>query len=204
MDYQLFNTAHARHNRTARAALPKNPRMKQYVGDKQHRLIAGRPVIVSEEMVKRNIEELKAKAAAHMIEVRTRDGRLVDLNTMEPAPPAPATVFPHPLMDSVANDKTFVYPPGWKFVPPNASADGVMPQVLKEGEKPSLFADAVPEDLTPAVTAPAVVEEPAVVTTDAELEAALAEAQSEAATTVEEGVVSTESTRRDRSNRRSR
>jgi hypothetical protein len=178
--------------------------MKQYVGDKQHRLIAGRPVIVSEEMVKRNIEELKAKAAAHMIEVRTRDGRLVDLNTMEPAPPAPATVFPHPLMDSVANDKTFVYPPGWKFVPPNASADGVMPQVLKEGEKPSLFADAVPEDLTPAVTAPAVVEEPAVVTTDAELEAALAEAQSEAATTVEEGVVSTESTRRDRSNRRSR
>jgi hypothetical protein len=179
--------------------------MKQYVGDLQHRLIAGRPVLVSEEMVRRNLTELKFKAAAHMIELRTRDGRLVDLNTMEAAPPAPPTILPHPVLDSVANDKTWKYPPGWKFVPPNANADGTMPQILKDGEKPALFSDTSMDETIAAATEPTPApEDTPVVSTDAELEAALAAAQAEATPAVEEGIVAAESTRRDRNARRSR
>src|SRR5271156_5153081 len=176
MEYVIHNVSRGRHNRRERAALPANPRMKQYVGHQQQRLVRGQPLIVSEEMVKKNLEEIRAKHVAHILELRTRDGRLVDLNTLEAAPRTPAEPKPHPLLDSVANDKNFKMPEGFKFVPPYVGDDATMPALVPEGEKPTLLQQSVEDAPDPAVAAPEVVaapEEPApaVVGTDAELEA---------------------------------
>jgi hypothetical protein len=212
MDYVIHNVSRGRHNRRQRAALPANPRMKQYVGAQQQRLVRGQPLIVSEEMVKRNLEELRAKHAAHMIELRTRDGRLVDLTTLEAAPAAPVEPKPHPQLDSVANDKNFAMPPGFKFVPPYVGDDATMPTIVPEGEKPALLQQSVEETPppAPAEAAPPAppAEEPAIVGTDAELEAKLAEAQAEAAEEPEaatpegEGVSSGETQKKGRRSRR--
>jgi hypothetical protein len=191
-DFLIHNIARARHNRAQRSALPQNPRMKQYVGEQQQRVVRGQPILVSKEMVERNLAEIRAKQAAHMIELRTRDGRLVDLATLEPGPFAPQEPKPHPRLDSVANDKNFPTPPGWTFVPPYRSDDATMPQVLSPGEKPALLQDMVvePASADPATEAPATTEpavEPAadVVSHDAaaedqDLEAALMAAQADA------------------------
>ncbi len=189
--YAIHNTSRSRHTRAARAALPQNPRMKQYVGSMQQRLVRGQPLLVSEDMVRANLEELRAKHAAHIIELRTQDGRLVDLRTLEPLPGTPTPPKPRPLLDSVRNDRhQWTYPPGYKFVPQYQSDDITMPNLVKEGEKPALFGQsdlevAPPADATPTVSAdPSVPEtegsEPTAISTDTELEAALASAQSEA------------------------
>lgn len=182
--YVICNTSRARHTRAARAGLPQNPRMKQYVGSMQQRLVRGQPLLVSEDMVKANLEELRAKQAAHILELRTQDGRLVDLQTMEPMPLAPTPPLPHPPLDSVRNDRhQWKYPPGWKFVPPHRPDDATMPNLVPEGQRPQLFTQSDLETAPPSVsTEPPVSEtsgsEP--VATNAELEAALAGAQGEA------------------------
>jgi hypothetical protein len=216
--YAIHNTSRARHNRKQRAGLPQNPRMKQYVGETQQRLVRGQPILVSEEMVKRNLAELQAKAAAHMLELRTTDGRLVDLKTMQLAPQAPTPPLPHPLLDSVRNDRhQWKYPEGYKFVPPYQSDDVTMPNLLPDGEKPQLFAQTDLEMPAPAVAAAqeSLVSEtggsdpegdpvvPVTGTVDPELEAALAAAQVEASEepAAEEGAQA-EEPRRGRRNRR--
>jgi hypothetical protein len=211
MEYMIHSTARSRHTRAARAALPQNPRMKQYVGHDQRRLIRGQPLLVTEVVVQKNLDELRAKQANHMLEVRTRDGRLVDLNTLTAAPSVPVEPKPHPLLDSVANDKNFKMPEGFKFVPPYTGDDSTMPAIVADGEKPALLQQSVEEapvapseEPTPAPPA----EEPAVVGTDAELEAKLAEAQAEAAEEPEaatpegEGVSSGEAQKKGRRSRR--
>jgi hypothetical protein len=219
MEYMIHSTARSRHTRAARAALPQNPRMKQYVGHEQRRLIRGQPIMVTEEVIQRNLAELRAKQASHMLEVRTRDGRLVDLETMALAPEAPAELKPKPRLDSVANDRNFKQPEGYKFVPPRGGDDATMPQLVKDGEKPALLKQAellepTPgEDGAPAVaatTAVAAPEEPPapVVTNDAELDAALEAAQAEATEEPEppagnpEDVSSEEAPKRGRRSRR--
>lgn len=216
--YVIHNVSRARHNRAARAALPQNPRMKQYVGAQQQRVVRGHPIIVSSEMVQKNLEELRAKHAAHIIELRTRDGRLVDLATLEAAPAGPIETKAHPRLDSVANDRNFPVPEGFKFVAARGSDDATMPQLVKDGEKPALLQQAEVvepshgEEGAPVVAAAesvAATEEPAaVVTTDAELDAALEAAQAEAseepaaAPPAGEDVSSEETTKKGRRNRR--
>lgn len=186
MDYMIHSTARSRHTRTARAGLPQNPRMKQYVGGDQRRLIRGQPILVTEEVLKKNLEELRAKQALHMLEVKTRDGRLVDLNTLEVGPAALGEVKAHPPLDSLANDRNFPQPEGYKFVAPRGGDDATMPQLVADGEKPALLKQAELAEPLPGeeqVAAAPIAAEPAteVVSTDAELEAALAAAQTDAA-----------------------
>jgi hypothetical protein len=217
MEYMIHSTSRSRHTRAARAALPQNPRMKQYVGADQRRLIRGQPILVTEEVLKQNLEELRMKQANHMLEVRTRDGRLVDLETLVPAPIMPAPPGAHPPLDSVANDRNFKQPEGYKFVPPRGGDDATMPQLVRDGDKPALLKEV---ELLDAATAPA--ETPIAAATevvaapeeppapaDAELDAALEAAQAEAteesesaATPAAEDVSSEESPKRGRRSRR--
>lgn len=108
----------------------------------QLRLAHGRPLIINETQLLTNLEELRAKAAAHVLVVRTMDGRRVDLTTLEPAalpsqPPKPN--FP---LDSVNNDQNFPGVPG-HFLGNTLGGDELtMPQVLEGDAKPALFKDA--------------------------------------------------------------
>jgi hypothetical protein len=105
MDFHVINTSRGRANRTLRAQQPSRVRYKQYLGSEQLRSVRCRPLVVSAEWVEKNLEELKKKSAIGAIEVRTPDGRLVDLSTLEAAP-APAEVpQPNPPLDSAANDE---------------------------------------------------------------------------------------------------
>jgi hypothetical protein len=190
MEYMIHSTARSRHTRAQRAALPQNPRMKQYVGHEQRRLIRGQPILVTEEVLKKNLGELRTKQANHMIEVRTRDGRLVDLETLAPGAAIALPPQARQPLDSLANDRNFKQPEGYKFVPPRGGDDATMPQLVADGEKPALLkqaelAEPLPVEGAPAVAATEVVAAPeaapVVASTDAELEAALAAAQSDAA-----------------------
>lgn len=105
MNFHVINTTRSIQNRTHRALQPQHARLKQYVGTEQFRSVRGRPLVVSEAWVLANIEELRTKNSLGIIEVRTADGRAVDLASMKPAAPAapvPAPQFP---LDSAANDK---------------------------------------------------------------------------------------------------
>lgn len=206
MEYLIHSVARGRGNRTARAGLPQNPRMKQYIGASQSRLVRARPLVVSEKMVMDNITELRTKAAAHVLELRTRDGRLVDLETLTPGRAPPSPPLPHPLLDSVANDKNFKMPPGFKFIPPYMSDETSMTQVLPDGEKPALLKEAeLPEPIAPVVAAPisvAATELAVPVGEDADLDAALAAAQAEAAPTEADELSSEEDSKKGKRNRR--
>jgi hypothetical protein len=105
MPYAIHNVTRGRHNRTQRAAAAQHPRFKQHIGPGQVRLLRGRPLILSDDALQAHLEELRTKVAAGLVEVRTLDGRKVDLATLA-AGPAPATPpLPRPPEDSIANDK---------------------------------------------------------------------------------------------------
>jgi len=138
VQYKLCSVVRSRHNRTQRAALPVKPRRKQYVGNEMIRLAHGRPTIITGETLQKNLEEIKDKVANHVLEVRTMDDKLVDLETMEAidtAAPAGETRPQFPL-DSVANDKNF---PGLNMPPAYPNDDLTPPEVLEPGQKPDLF-----------------------------------------------------------------
>ena len=152
--YSVRSVVRARHNRTARAALPQKPRRKQYVGEGQLRLAHGRALIITEDQLKANLVELREKQAAHILEVRTLDGRLVDLMTLEVAPGAAgAATAPNFPLDSANNDKNFPGIPG-HLLSRGGGDELTVPQILKDNEKPSLFQDAAAQ-ADDAVDAPA-------------------------------------------------
>lgn len=154
------------HHRTFRAQAPAAIHRKQYIGGEQARLVPGAKMHVSEEWVQRNLPELQQKHADRIIEVRTADGRLVDLTTMTAAPADPVPPMPHPLPDSVARDV-----PTGQYIPPYVGDDNAMPQVLQPGQKPDLLTQQRVD--SPVVAEPPTAPPPA----DDELEAALAAAQ---------------------------
>ena len=157
--YMLRSVVRSIHNRTQRAALPVKPRRKQYVGNDMIRLAHGRATVITEDQLVRNIADIKAKVAAHILEVRTMDGRLFDLETGQPVE-APVTENTQPQFptDSVANDKNFE---GLNITPPYMNDDLTPPEVLAPGAKPSLFdnaeqvADEAAEQESAAVETPA-------------------------------------------------
>jgi hypothetical protein len=104
--YYLWNMSRDVRTRVVRANNPTHGGMRQFIGG-THRLIRGRPLIVSEDVMLRHIEEIKQKNSMGMLEVKTPDGRLVDLQTLEPAPAAAIPPKPAPLQDSIANDDTW-------------------------------------------------------------------------------------------------
>lgn len=106
--YVIHNAARSVHSRTARAQGASHRGLKQHVLDTQKRLVRGRPLTISEEELKRNLPELKKKAAQGLIHVKTTDGRHVNLDTLEAGPaPAPAPK-PNPPLDTVARDQQHV------------------------------------------------------------------------------------------------
>lgn len=121
--YAIHSIVRARHNRMERAQAPQRARFKQHVLPDQRRLIRNRPVLITETELKDHLESLWTQHQANLLEVRTEDGRLLDLEalvkhrraaqkvdpTFAPedaimaAPPVP--LAPHPILDSVANDR---------------------------------------------------------------------------------------------------
>jgi hypothetical protein len=146
--FQIHVTSRSRHNRTERAALPANPRMKQHVGPQQGRVMRGQPLTVTAEKLAAMLPELRQKAKQHVLEVRTMDGRKVDLETMEVSKALPQVPPVNKPLDSLANDKNPVWPEGSRYVPPYVSDETVMPQLVKAGERPQLLAseDGAPEE----------------------------------------------------------
>lgn len=106
--YAIHNASRSVHSRTARAQGASHRGLKQHVLDTQQRLVRGRPVLVSEEVLKRNLPELKEKAAKGLIHVKTTDGRHVNLDTLEAGPVPTPSPKPNPPPDSVARDQQHV------------------------------------------------------------------------------------------------
>lgn len=102
--YHLMNTCRSVQTRVVRANNPTHSGLKQFIGG-THRLIRQRPLVFSEELLLQHLDEIRKKHAIGMLEVRTPDGRLVDLETLEPGPSEPTPLKPAPLQDSIANDE---------------------------------------------------------------------------------------------------
>lgn len=179
--YALHSVVRKSAFRSFRAQLPAHMRKNHRVCDQTLRLVPERRLLITETVLRKHLEELRQKCAMHILEVRTMDGRLVDLKTLTPGPAAPAVVQPHPRLDSVAYDT-----PTGQYIPPYVGDDMSMPSVLPPGQKPSLLTQEEAtrrldeEAKKAAVEAAPVQDAPTVPDVDAELEAAIAEAQSEA------------------------
>lgn len=97
--------------RTVRARQPTRHRFKQYLfSDPSKRLTRKRPVGVSLEEVKQNLDDLLAKEAVGILSVHTSDGRRVNLQALKDSmaallsPPRQGVPLPKPPLDSVARD----------------------------------------------------------------------------------------------------
>ena len=165
--YVVHSVVRKVRHRTFRAQAPAAIRRKQYIGDTQARLVPGAKMYVSEEWLKRNLLELQQKHDDRIIEVRTPDGRLVDLHTLEPAAPAPVPPKPNFLPDSVARDRKI-----GQYIPPYVGDDTAMPQVLPAGQKPDLLTQMRDDAPKAEPVAP-----PAPASDDPDLETAVSAAQ---------------------------
>ena len=101
--YHLVSTARSVRTRTVRANNPTHSGLKQFIAG-TYRLIRNRPLVFTEEMLRKHLDEIKQKNAIGMLEVRTPDGRLVHLDTLEPMSATPSPPKPVFRQDSIAND----------------------------------------------------------------------------------------------------
>lgn len=95
--------------RLQRMRSPTRHRFTQRVLSDQRRLVRGRPLKITREQLLANLDELQEKNRLGILEVKTMDGRAVDLTSLEAAKPKVAPPLPHPPLDSVANDKPSGY-----------------------------------------------------------------------------------------------
>ncbi len=102
--YFIHSTVRARHTRLKRMKAPQHAALLQHIGGLRVR--RKRPVPVTMEKLGEIIHELRKAHADGRLELRTADGRIVDLYTGEPQGPAPV---PRPVpgapLDSAAMDK---------------------------------------------------------------------------------------------------
>lgn len=145
--FAVHSMVRSRFNRTQRAQAATHARFKQHVGSDQRRLLRNRPMLLSESDLTRDRNELLEQQRAGLLEVRTLDGRLVDLETLQIAPALPAeNPRPSPILDSLANDIPAGIPfpklPGGAILSPNqvqqvvegmASIDGELQVDPKDG-----------------------------------------------------------------------
>lgn len=104
-NFLLVNTTRARHTLAQRRSRPGRVRGKHYVGDNSLRLVRQRPLMVTGDWVTRHLEELREKAAWGVLEVRTLDGRALDLESLSVGALPPDAPMPNFLPDSAENDK---------------------------------------------------------------------------------------------------
>jgi len=150
--YAIHSTVRGRHNRTLRAQAPAHHRLKQYVGQNQTRLVRSRPLTISEEELLRDLEELKKKSLMGILEVRTLDGRKMDLETLAPLPAAPSSPLPNPPLDSAAKDTPAGQPmpnlPGGKPIQslPEFTSEEETTEEESGGEEPQIPAEFLSEE----------------------------------------------------------
>jgi hypothetical protein len=82
--YLIHNTARSPKTRGVRSGNATHRGLKQHVLGSQRRLVRGRPVSLTEDELLVHLEELQGKAKVGLLEVRTSDGRLVDLDKVSP------------------------------------------------------------------------------------------------------------------------
>lgn len=111
--FKIVNTTRSRFNRVQRMQHPAHARLKQYIGG-EHRVVRGRPLVLSASELQKHAKEIKAKAALGVIQVTTMDGRYIhhDLLDQKPAvaaaaaaPAMPSPPLPNKPLDSAARDK---------------------------------------------------------------------------------------------------
>lgn len=104
--FKVHNSVRDVKTRLQRRMAPTSPRMKQYLGGGELRVLRGRPVVLTREQLEVHLEELKERTAAGVLWVSTMDDQEVDLETLSPTmlPPAEPKA-PEPVLDSANNDK---------------------------------------------------------------------------------------------------
>lgn len=102
--YKLINTSSMPHTKAARVAAPGRAHKKLFLGGSL-RVVSGTPTIVSEEVLQLHIVQIKEKLKSGELEVRTLDGRLVNLEDLKPGEGAPTPKAPDFPLDSAKNDK---------------------------------------------------------------------------------------------------
>lgn len=226
--YALHNISRSRMNRTDRAALGKKPRLAAYItiNGQARRLIRGRPTIIGAEVLEKNIDLLRSLEKEQVLEVRTLDGRRVDLSTLTAAARMSSAPPPNFLPDSMARDEAW----GERIPPQLGDAideDGNeipmdhVPELVRRAE---VEAAPEPASVEPPVPVMPQAQEPeqkevSVSPEDAALEAALLAAQQEGdeeedgdeeeevietAATTPTGTVPNQQVRRGKRNRRGR
>jgi len=97
-------------NRTQRARNPTRHRFKQYLfADPSKRLVRKRPLRVSAELVRANLDELIEKERVGILSVHAPNGARIDLAALKAgrvvmSAVAPTPPMPNPPLDSAAND----------------------------------------------------------------------------------------------------
>lgn len=106
--YRVVSMVRRVQTRTQRATSPGRHRFKQYLfqgtDSATRRLVRSRPIDISSADLEKNLEELRTKWRAGIIEVRTMDGRTLNLDDFSVGPERLAAPLPHPPLDSVNND----------------------------------------------------------------------------------------------------
>jgi hypothetical protein len=147
--FQVLNTSRSRFNRLQRFQAPKHGGLKQFIGGGEHRIIRGSPLVISETTLMKHLVELRDKAEQGLLEVRTVDGRLVDLESFTAQPPLAPVPVPNRPLDSAARDKNQGV---GEFVPqfPGGVPIGAVPG----GDAPGGIPGPMEQDQAPAPSAP--------------------------------------------------
>lgn len=112
--YKVVSVVRHHTTRTLRAAAAEHFRRTQFVFKTQRRLIPARPITITGKELWENLEEAIKKEAQGILQIRTTDGRLVNLKTLVPGSAVPAPPARTPLNNLASADRE----PGEVFVAP--------------------------------------------------------------------------------------
>lgn len=158
MHFQIHNGSRDPQTRITRAQRPAHGGLKQFILNGTRRLLRGRPVTVTLELLTQHIEELRAKEKEGTLYVTTLDGRVVNLyDDRLPAAKAPpaANPRPNPPLDSAANDDNSGQPMNafrQEAPPPAEFTMPVEPPIAAVENNPTAVTEAPPavEETSPA------------------------------------------------------
>lgn len=145
--YLLESAVRSVHNRTKRASVAgRQPFVQRLAGG---RIIVrrARPARISEAVLLAHFAEIKTAVARHQIFVTTTDGKLVDLDTLQPGAlvEAASSPPPNPPLDSAKNDKNEGVGYNVPGAPEGTTLDADEPAILREPLTPD-FTQEVAEE----------------------------------------------------------